>query len=209
MSVIETEKEGRRITCVRDVTAMDVLSGNRAKKLKEHPGNKIFMHFLKTNLQNYVAAPTKTEKSMEILSIVKAIHSQGGRFLKIRETSHLKRPPNEREWLVMNQREVTDKISHALRAETKKVRGKQLKQKVATKKQRRDKPGEAKSKKMIIPRNIPTSFTNKEVKEKLQVTKKQPQFEQPKPEETKSKNDVSSLYIPPAYADRRFLLGLF
>ena len=65
--------------------ASDVICG-RGRLARDHPGNVAFRKLVEQEVEKYVRADCKTEKSIVVLDIVKKIYSQssdgGGGFVK-------------------------------------------------------------------------------------------------------------------------------
>jgi len=62
-------------------TALDVCCG-RGKKNWNHEGNTNFRSIIRSNVLRYMEAPTKSDKTRLVCSIVDMIRQQGGKFLK-------------------------------------------------------------------------------------------------------------------------------
>jgi hypothetical protein len=64
----------------------DVICG-RGRNARDHPGNVAFRKFIEKEVERYVTADSKTDKSIIVLEIVKSVRAQspGGGFVKRRE----------------------------------------------------------------------------------------------------------------------------
>jgi hypothetical protein len=84
----------------------DILCG-RGKAFANHPGNKTFSNIVRDNLQRYVDAPKRMDKSIVVASVVCEIISSGTRFVKQEKRSG--------RWYQMNQDQMHEKTGHAIR----------------------------------------------------------------------------------------------
>ena len=87
-------------------TDKDILCG-RGNAFANHPGNKNFSIVVRDNLQRYVDAPKRMEKSMVVASVVAEIVNSGTRFVKQEKSSG--------RWYQMNQDQMHEKTGHAIR----------------------------------------------------------------------------------------------
>jgi hypothetical protein len=62
-------------------TDEDILCG-RGKACGKHPGNKKFSAAIRANLQTYGEAPKRVDKSNVVVSIIRSLRENGGRFIK-------------------------------------------------------------------------------------------------------------------------------
>ncbi len=62
-------------------TDEDIVCG-RGKAGGKHPGNKKFSAAIKANLQTYGKASKRVDKSNVVVSIVRSLRENGGRFIK-------------------------------------------------------------------------------------------------------------------------------
>jgi hypothetical protein len=62
-------------------TDTDILCG-RGRAFRQHPGNKVFNKTIRHNLQRYVNAPKKMDKSIVVATVVRLLRASGARFLK-------------------------------------------------------------------------------------------------------------------------------
>jgi hypothetical protein len=62
-------------------TDEDILCG-RGKARGKHPGNKKFSAAIRANLQTYGEAPKRVDKSNVVVSIIRSLRDNGGRFIK-------------------------------------------------------------------------------------------------------------------------------
>mmetsp|Transcript_2828 Transcript_2828/g.7937 ORF Transcript_2828/g.7937 Transcript_2828/m.7937 type:complete len:418 (-) Transcript_2828:183-1436(-) len=84
----------------------DVLCG-RNKDSFNHPGNKLFRDAITFSVDQYNKAESRAGKSKVVLSILEAIRSKGGRFLKLDSSS--------KEWQSLSDQQAKEKIAHAVR----------------------------------------------------------------------------------------------
>ena len=84
----------------------DVLLG-RNSNCYNHRGNKKFRFLTNQNVERFAAATLRTDKANVVSSIIEAIHSNGGRFLKQESRS--------KKWYVVSSNKTRSKTSHALR----------------------------------------------------------------------------------------------
>jgi hypothetical protein len=87
-------------------TGLDVVCG-RGKKHWNHPGNIQFRNLIQSNVERYIAAPTKSDKTAVVVSLVDGIRAQGGYFLKQNSSSG--------KWSDIGDRQALDKVGHSLR----------------------------------------------------------------------------------------------
>ena len=83
----------------------DVICG-RGKKNWGHGGNVHFRNVIRWNVQRYIDAPTKNDKTLVVISLVDEIRAQGGRFLK--EDLYGR-------WFDIGDAQARDKVGHSLR----------------------------------------------------------------------------------------------
>lgn len=86
----------------------DVICG-RHKDASNNIGNRRFRILVALSIQRYIAAPTRAHKSAVIRDIVEMIQSSGGRFL------HLNKKPSHSDWEELDDKQIHDKVGHALR----------------------------------------------------------------------------------------------
>jgi hypothetical protein len=84
---------------------LDVLCG-RGKKNWQHLGNVHFRNVIRINVDRYIDAPTKNDKTLVVISIVDEIRAQGGRFLKDDLYGR---------WYDIGDAQARDKVGHSLR----------------------------------------------------------------------------------------------
>lgn len=89
-----------------EFTEKDVLSG-RGGLANTHSGNRVFRRLVELNKEPYRKMPGKIQKSQLVDSILMAVRSQGGRFLKLN--------PKTKEWYEISHKESFVKTSQALR----------------------------------------------------------------------------------------------
>jgi hypothetical protein len=87
-------------------TNYDILSG-RGKTLNTHKGNMHFIDMIKSNLQQYIDAPRRMNKSFVIGELVAIIFASGSRFIK--------KHPKRKQYYVLNQEESYSRVGRALR----------------------------------------------------------------------------------------------
>ena len=85
--------------------ALDICCG-RGKRNWNHSGNVAFRNLIQTNVDRYVAAPSKTDKTAVVLSIVDQIRGQGACFLKQHKSG---------EWYDIGDAQAREKVGHSLR----------------------------------------------------------------------------------------------
>ncbi|KAG7362085.1 hypothetical protein IV203_025751 [Nitzschia inconspicua] len=86
--------------------ATDILCG-RGKAFANHPGNKSFSDVIKRNLDRYIDAPKRQDKSLVVASVVSEILNYGARFVKKEKVSG--------RWYQMNEDQAHEKTGHAIR----------------------------------------------------------------------------------------------
>mmetsp|Transcript_22978 Transcript_22978/g.34851 ORF Transcript_22978/g.34851 Transcript_22978/m.34851 type:complete len:547 (+) Transcript_22978:101-1741(+) len=84
----------------------DILLG-RGKTSFNHVGNRRFRVFIDINLQRYMDAQSRMEKTLVVNSVVEAIQDGGGRFLK--------QDNKTKKWYKVNAKMAREKVGHALR----------------------------------------------------------------------------------------------
>lgn len=84
----------------------DILLG-RGKTSFNHVGNRRFRVFIDINLQRYMDAQSRMEKTLVVNSVVEAIQDGGGRFLK--------QDSKTKKWYKVNAKTAREKVGHALR----------------------------------------------------------------------------------------------
>jgi len=83
----------------------DVLCG-RGRQCFEHEGNKRFRYIVAANLQEYLTAKTRQDKTLVVYTVIYEVLENGGRFLK--RDSH-------GQWYDSGMRGAKEKVGHALR----------------------------------------------------------------------------------------------
>jgi hypothetical protein len=78
----------------------------RRKKNWGHLGNVHFRNVIRINVNRYIDAPTKNDKTLVVISIVDEIRAQGGRFLKDDLYGR---------WYDIGDAQARDKVGHSLR----------------------------------------------------------------------------------------------
>jgi hypothetical protein len=84
---------------------LDVCCG-RGKRNWNHAGNVYFRNVIRNNVDRYIAAPSKNDKTLVVISIVDEIRGQGGRFLKEDSCGR---------WYDIGDAQARDKVGHSLR----------------------------------------------------------------------------------------------
>jgi hypothetical protein len=78
----------------------------RGKRNWNHPGNIQFRILIQSNVQRYIAAPTKSDKTAVVVSLVDGIRAKGGYFLKQSSSSG--------KWFDIGDHQARDKVGHSL-----------------------------------------------------------------------------------------------
>lgn len=99
-------------SAVPTYTKRDILSG-RGGLANKHFGNKVFRRLIRHNKELYRKLKSKRKQDLLIKSILLAVDSQGGRFLKEDKKTG--------QWLEIEEREAWNKTSQALREPDKKT----------------------------------------------------------------------------------------
>jgi hypothetical protein len=113
-----SESPGELLPENYDPGPLDVCSG-RGKRNWNHAGNAAFRNIVQGKVTDYMAAPTKNEKTNIVVEIVDQMRKSGYQFLK--------ENPDGR-WYDMGDREAREKVGHGLRDQVTaiKARNKQL-----------------------------------------------------------------------------------
>jgi len=85
---------------------MDILCG-RGEKCIKHPGTRRFHRIIKDNLENYMNASSRFEKSIVISSIVTSVQECGTRFIKFNR--------NAQRFVVLSEDQAREKAGHFIR----------------------------------------------------------------------------------------------
>lgn len=88
----------------------DVLCG---KDYRDHPGNKLFKELVQQNCKEYQDASRRDEKAAITVRIMNEISEKGGYFLTPYSNDD---GSNPNEWVKADDKDVRDKVSHALRS---------------------------------------------------------------------------------------------
>jgi hypothetical protein len=86
-------------------TDVDVCCG-RGKRNWNHVGNISFRKLIQDNVERYVDAPTKNEKTAVVISLVDEIRANGGHFLKQNVAGS---------WFDIGDHQAREKVGHSLR----------------------------------------------------------------------------------------------
>jgi hypothetical protein len=87
-------------------TDWDVCCG-RGKRHWNHPGNLRFRQLIQSKLQRYMDTPTRSGKTLVVVSVVEEIRRSGGHFLK--------QDASNEQWYDIGDAEARDKVGHSLR----------------------------------------------------------------------------------------------
>lgn len=90
-------------------TNLDICSG-RGKAFWNHSGNVAFRNLIQSQVEVYINAPTKAEKSAIVVAIVDELRRQGCKFLK-----QEKAPNGEMVWNDIGDAFAREKVGHSLR----------------------------------------------------------------------------------------------
>jgi hypothetical protein len=120
--MLSSESPGDPLPEHYDPGPLDVCSG-RGKRNWNHAGNAAFRNIIQSRVADYIAAPTKNEKTNIVVDIVDQMRDAGYQFLKINSDGR---------WYDMGDREAREKVGHGLRDQVTaiKARKKQQKQQV-------------------------------------------------------------------------------
>jgi len=89
-----------------NVGPYDVMCG-RHRLAFNNVGNRRFRVTVSLNVEQYIKAATRKDKSRIILSVVDIVKSTGGRFIKWNS--------REKKWVELNEKEAREKVGHAIR----------------------------------------------------------------------------------------------
>ena len=92
-------------------TEKDILCG-RGKGSIHHQANKSYISFLRSNLNRYIEAPKRIEKSIVISSIVSSLYDQGYSFIKQYGGST---NTGTKRWYRLSEHEAYERTAHAIR----------------------------------------------------------------------------------------------
>ena len=107
---VTTESPGTTIN-EPDISPQDILLG-QSRKLRKHKGNQWCIDLVSKHYKSYFLSDIQKEQKTEIaMSIVRAVNSSGGRFLKQITTSST----NGTIWVVAKEKEARDKVSNTFR----------------------------------------------------------------------------------------------
>ena len=91
---------------VYEPTSFDIQLG-KEKAIFNHSGNRRFRNIINSNLDKYIAAPTKSSKSKLIRQVHADMQKSGYRFLRKNSTTGI--------WYEIEKHNAREKVSHALR----------------------------------------------------------------------------------------------
>ena len=74
----------------------------------KHPGNKLFSKVVRANLQRYVAAPKRADKSIVVSSVVSTLKESGSKFVRLVDKASGK-------YCELSNEQVHEKTGHAIR----------------------------------------------------------------------------------------------
>jgi hypothetical protein len=94
-----------------ELSDADILCG-RGRACLKHPGNKTFSEVVRANLQRYIDAPKRVDKSIVVASVADSLKESGGRFIKRDKHSKL--------YCELSDDQAHEKIGHAIRDLVKK-----------------------------------------------------------------------------------------
>jgi hypothetical protein len=100
-----TNRKRQSLPLNYDPTDVDVCCG-RGKRNWNHVGNVNFRKLIQNNVERYVAAPTKNEKTAVVISLVDEVREQGGHFLKQNVAGS---------WFDIGDHQAREKVGHSLR----------------------------------------------------------------------------------------------
>ena len=86
------------------IGSYDVLCG-RHKLAFNNVGNRRLRVTVSLSLERYLAKPSRQDKTLQIISIVKLIQQSGGRFLEWQKDR----------WIELGEKQAREKVGHALR----------------------------------------------------------------------------------------------
>ena len=87
-------------------TSKDILCG-RGKGNLRHEGNQYFMKIIRANLQRYIDAPKRNDKSLVVSLIVSSLKDDGYSFVR--------QDTKTRRWFQLSEPQVHEKTGHAIR----------------------------------------------------------------------------------------------
>jgi len=104
-------------------TDIDILCG-RGKSSSNHPGNINFTKTIQSNLQKYLEAPKRMDRSIMIISLVDEFLDSGCRFLKKNKAAVSNSNSNNECWSELDADQCHEKVGHALRDFARKTKRK-------------------------------------------------------------------------------------
>jgi hypothetical protein len=106
VSVVPDAKERQLLPSQYQPSEIDIVC-ERGKAFAQHPGNKKFSEAIRSNLQRYVEAHKRVDKSLIVAYVTSSLRQGGGRFIKLDNKS--------KRYYEISQDQAHGKTGHAIR----------------------------------------------------------------------------------------------